>query len=151
MISLSKRKSIVVTGGAGFVGSYLVPALLKAEPNCAIKVLDNLQRGHREFVTNDPRVRLIQVDIKDINSIDEHFKDVDSVFHLASVVGGVKNVFQNEANVFHDTSLINLNVINMKFGSRDSHGECQVLSGSCLYLRWKSRCRHLQTPVPDDA
>ena len=39
-------------------------------------------------------------------------KDVDSVFHLASVVGGVKNVFQNEANVFHDTSSVSMGLIN---------------------------------------
>ena len=141
MLHLSKRKSIVVTGGAGFVGSYLVPALLKAEPHCIIKVLDNLQRGHREFVKNDPRVRLIQVDIKDIDSIDEHFKDVDFVFHLASVVGGVKNVFQNEANVFHDTSLVNLNVISMCRKYKSTIKRVIYLSTACCYPKEKQAFR----------
>ena len=61
-------------------------------------------------------------------------KDVDSVFHLASVVGGVKNVFQNEANVFHDTSLINLNVINMCRKYKSTIKRVIYLSTACCYL-----------------
>ena len=141
MLNVSKSKSILVTGGAGFVGSYLIPALLNENKSCVIKVLDNLQRGHREFIPDDPRVDFVLADIRHIDSIEEHFKNVDTVFHLASVVGGVKNVFENEANVFHDTSIINCNVINMCQKYRSSIKRVIYLSTACCYPKDKQSFR----------
>ena len=137
-----KTKSIVVTGGAGFVGSYLVPALLEEEPNCVITILDNLQRGHREFIPDDTRVNFIQADIKDLNSIEEYFKNADAVFHLASVVGGVKNVFDNEASVFHDTAMINLNVINLCRKYKSNIKRLIYLSTACCYPKNKQSFKY---------
>ena len=137
MIQDLKPKSIVVTGGAGFVGSHLVPALLDEEPHCIITILDNLQRGHREFIPEDPRVNFIQADIKDLNSIEEYFMNADSVFHLASVVGGVKNVFDNEGSVFHDTAMINMNVINLCRKYKSNIKRVIYLSTACCYPKGK--------------
>ena len=133
MEKTAKCESILVTGGAGFVGSYLVPALLKCNPSCEISILDNLQRGFREYVPDDPRVKLVQVDLKNIDAADEYFAKANVVFHLASVVGGIENVFKNEARVFHDTSLINLNVLSLckKYESRIRR--VIYLSTACCY------------------
>jgi GDP-D-mannose 3',5'-epimerase len=132
-----KAKSIVVTGGAGFVGSYLVPALLARDPNCSIKVLDNLQRGFREYVPDDVRVEFINVDLKDLQGLELHFRYADAVFHLASVVGGVEKVFANEGTVFHDTTLINLNVFNLCKRYRASIKRVIYLSTACCYPKHK--------------
>lgn len=133
MEKTAKCESILVTGGAGFVGSYLVPALLKWDPSCKILILDNLQRGYREYVPDDPRVKLVQVDLKNIDAADGYFGKANVVFHLASVVGGIENVFKNEARVFHDTSLINLNVLSLckKYESRIRR--VVYLSTACCY------------------
>ena len=137
MAGQQNAKSIVVTGGAGFVGSYLVPTLLSRDPKCSVKVLDNLQRGFREYVPDDVRVEFVNVDLKNLEGLEEHFRNADAVFHLASVVGGVENMFANEGTVFHDTSLINLNVFNLCKRYKASIKRVIYLSTACCYPKHK--------------
>ena len=81
------NKRFLVTGGAGFVGSHLVAALLDRGATCV--VLDNLRTGHREAVL--PGARLIEGDLADSDLLDAVLADGpwDGVFHFAalSVVG----------------------------------------------------------------
>jgi UDP-glucose 4-epimerase len=75
---------ILVTGGAGFIGSHLVDRLID-ERNEVI-VLDNLTTGKKEFIQhnfNNPRFRFYQVDLLTDN-IDKYFRNVDEVWHLAA-------------------------------------------------------------------
>lgn len=73
-------KKILITGGAGFIGSHIIEVLQKE--NCEITVLDNLHTGLRENVPND--IRLIEMDIRDKGVLDifEEYQ-FDVVFHLA--------------------------------------------------------------------
>jgi nucleoside-diphosphate-sugar epimerase len=57
--------SILVTGGAGFIGSHLVDALIKHND---VTVIDNLSTGKREYLRaheSNPRFRLIEADLLD--------------------------------------------------------------------------------------
>ncbi|WP_455577465.1 NAD-dependent epimerase/dehydratase family protein [Anaerosinus sp.] len=73
-------KKILITGGAGFIGSHIIEVLQKE--NCEITVLDNLHMGLKENVPE--RVRLIELDIRDKGVIDifEQYQ-FDVVLHLA--------------------------------------------------------------------
>lgn len=74
---------IIVTGGAGFIGSHLVDRLLK-DGNEVI-VIDNLSSGKMEFIKHNmknPRFCLVKVDL--LGNVDEYFKSVDEVWHLAA-------------------------------------------------------------------
>lgn len=73
-------KKILITGGAGFIGSHIIEVLQKE--NCEITVLDNLHTGLKENVPE--RVRLIELDIRDKGVIDifEQYQ-FDVVLHLA--------------------------------------------------------------------
>jgi UDP-glucose 4-epimerase len=71
----------IVTGGAGFIGSHLVDALI-AEGHDVL-VLDNLTSGSRSNV--HPSATLIPCDIRVYESIAPHFEGVDGVFHLAAI------------------------------------------------------------------
>ncbi|PIR79849.1 MAG: UDP-glucose 4-epimerase GalE [Candidatus Levybacteria bacterium CG10_big_fil_rev_8_21_14_0_10_35_13] len=75
---------ILVTGGAGYIGSFVVKTLL--DKNHQVTVLDNLKRGHRELV--DQRAELIQADItieKDIENVfNQNF--FDAVMHFAGLI-----------------------------------------------------------------
>ncbi|MDP2950913.1 MAG: NAD-dependent epimerase/dehydratase family protein [bacterium] len=71
----------IVTGGAGFIGSHLVDALIKQGDE--VLVLDNLLTGKRENVNE--KAQLIEVDICDLDAIKPHFTGVDFVFHLAAL------------------------------------------------------------------
>jgi UDP-glucose 4-epimerase len=71
----------LVTGGAGFIGSHLVDALLADGHN--VRVLDNLSTGKRENL--DPRAILIVGDVADPALTAEAMAGVDGCFHLAAV------------------------------------------------------------------
>lgn len=88
---------ILVTGGAGFIGSHLIDALLLRDDVDEVVVIDNLVRGRIEWLgdcVNSQRLKLIQTDIRDIESIDELVRDFEIVFHLAAqsnVMGAVSD------------------------------------------------------------
>jgi len=70
---------ILVTGGAGFIGSHLVDRLIETDN---VTVIDNLSSGKEEFV-NEKAV-LIKEDLLNSEKICKHFKNIDIVYHLAA-------------------------------------------------------------------
>jgi UDP-glucose 4-epimerase len=82
-----KDARIAVIGGAGFVGSHIVDALLR-EPVREIVVLDNLVRGRRENLSAalaNPRVRLVEGSILDRPLLQSVVDGREAVFHLAAL------------------------------------------------------------------
>ncbi len=83
----------LVTGGAGFIGSHITERLLKEGHN--VVVLDNFSTGRAEnleHLSGDAGLQLIECDIRDKNSIDSYFENVDYVFHLASLADIVPSI-----------------------------------------------------------
>jgi len=77
---------ILVTGGAGFIGSNLTEALLKK--GCIVRVLDNFSTGKRENLIFDkkyPSLEIIEGDICDFNICQKAARKVDYVFHQAAL------------------------------------------------------------------
>jgi len=71
---------ILVTGGAGFIGSHVTELL--CDQNYKVFVFDNLSKGYREFV--DSRAGFIHADLTSFNDIFSALKGVDLVVHLAA-------------------------------------------------------------------
>ena len=80
-------KKILVTGGAGFIGSNLVKRLV--ERGYDVTVIDNLERGKVDFVENIKPLKLVVCDLTDYETMQQFFEDKDVVIHLASKVGGI--------------------------------------------------------------
>jgi nucleoside-diphosphate-sugar epimerase len=80
----SKKMKVVVTGGAGFLGSTLVPALLKE--GYEVHVVDNLVSGKREHVPKG--AELHEIDVRDMASLEKLFDSLGGIyciFHLAAL------------------------------------------------------------------
>jgi len=119
-----KNKLIVVTGGAGFIGSHIAEEL--SEDNDVI-VIDNLYAGKIENVP--PNVRFIQADIRDYKSIAELISQADYVFHEAALVSVVESVerplLTEEINV--------LGTLNILKALSDGQGKLIFASSAAVY------------------
>jgi nucleoside-diphosphate-sugar epimerase len=73
----------LVTGGAGFIGSHLVGALLKQ--GLDVRVLDNYSSGRRENLKGLD-VEIMEGDLRDISQVTEAVRDVNIIFHEAAFV-----------------------------------------------------------------
>ena len=79
--TLGAGRIVLVTGGAGFIGSHLADALL--ERGLAVRVLDNFLTGSRKNL--NPRAELVEADIRESAAIEPAFAGVDCVFHTAAL------------------------------------------------------------------
>jgi UDP-glucose 4-epimerase len=78
-------KRLIVTGGAGFIGSALVRSLL-ADSEGAVEVIDNLLTGHQENLADvRSEIELHRVDIRDYARIAPIIAGADTVYHLAAI------------------------------------------------------------------
>lgn len=80
---------ILVTGGAGFIGSYVVDSLI--EKGCCIRVLDDLSGGYMDNV--NPKAEFIEGDIRGSEACDKAVKDVDLIMHIAAHAAEGQSVF----------------------------------------------------------
>lgn len=88
-----KGCKVLITGGAGFVGSHLSEALI--DKGCNIRILDNLSTGYLENINHlleFDSVEFIEGDVRDSESCTKAVEDVDIVFHEAAQINPVRAV-----------------------------------------------------------
>ncbi len=93
-----ENQNILVTGGAGFIGSHLVDSLIAEN---RVVVLDNLSKGVMNNINahlRNPNFKFIKGDILDRKVVDKTVRNVDVIFHMAAVVG-VKHYVEDPAQV----------------------------------------------------
>ena len=76
---------ILVTGGAGFIGSYIVDRLMR--DNNEVTVFDNLSEGKKEFIEHHldkDNFKFIEADLKDLDTVKAAMKGHEVVFHLGA-------------------------------------------------------------------
>lgn len=102
--SFYKNKKILVTGGTGMIGRYLVEMLINEGANVKIASLDDPSRAH-------PKAEFIRVDLTDIQNCLKATKGIDYVFHLAGIKGSPKMTKERPASFFVPTILFNTNMM----------------------------------------
>jgi UDP-glucose 4-epimerase len=85
-VDMSEKPTILVTGGAGYIGSHAVLSLQQA--GFAVVVLDNLVYGHRELVEDELKVELVVGDTNDRPLLDRLFAthNITAVMHFAAYI-----------------------------------------------------------------
>lgn len=108
--------NILVTGGAGMIGSNLVKRLVKEGHN--VNIVDNLWRGKLEYLNDEMGNPVIDIkeqfyyrDLSIPNSCNDLLDNIDYIYHLADIVAGIDYVFSNQGSLFRQNNLINSNVI----------------------------------------
>lgn len=107
-----KNRKVLVTGGAGFIGSNLVKQLLQ-EGN-SVTVLDNFMSGFRSNLDSLPYVHLIEGDVRDKNSVENAMRGNEVVFHLAASVGNQRSLY----NPIRDAEINVLGTLNVLEAAR---------------------------------
>jgi UDP-glucose 4-epimerase len=100
----------LVTGGAGFIGSHIVEALIKK--NNDVIVLDNFSTGRKnnlEFIKSK-KLKIIKVDISNYQKIEKYFYKVQKVFHLAALADIVPSI-ENPYSYFDSNVVGTINVL----------------------------------------
>ncbi|MFL5803601.1 MAG: NAD-dependent epimerase/dehydratase family protein [Roseiflexaceae bacterium] len=80
-------RNVLVIGGAGYIGSALLPKLLNHGYN--VRLLDLLLFGKEPIadLINHPRLEIVQADFRQVDKVVEAMRDIDAVIHLGAIVG----------------------------------------------------------------
>ncbi|MEO9320271.1 MAG: NAD-dependent epimerase/dehydratase family protein [Nitrososphaera sp.] len=107
---------MLVTGGAGFIGSHLVRKLIQSR-NIQVTVVDNLSNNRQYFTTrpyaNEERVSFFDMDIRNMEGVNDVIfnKKIDTCFHLAAKISVAESMLSPfntiDVNVNGTTSLLN--------------------------------------------
>jgi len=135
------KQKILITGGAGFIGSHLAENLFKRGHD--VIVIDNFSTGKWEnLVKIKDKIRIIEGDLRDFNFVLNNVKDIDLIFHLAanySVAYSSKNpIFDFESNV-----LTTLHVLEAM--RKNNISKIVFTSSSTVYGETE------KLPIPEDA
>jgi dTDP-L-rhamnose 4-epimerase len=133
---------VLITGGAGFVGSHLADALAAAGHD--VTIFDTLEpQVHGDNCERpaylDPRLRLEQGDIRDLDRLAPLVRDADVVFHLAAMVGVGQSMYQirryTDVNALGMATLLEAMVAN-----RTGIRKLVVASSMSIYGEGAYRC-----------
>ena len=124
-----KDKNVLVTGGNGFIGSFVVERLLKDGAN--VSVASRTQKKFLTYVEND--IKFVKCDLLNKNDALNACKDQDFVFHLASRVAGIGYNIEHSGTMMTENSIMSLNMLDA--ARKSSVERYQYVSSTCVYPR----------------
>lgn len=136
-----RGKKVLVTGGAGFIGSHLTIKLV--DMGAQVRVVDNLIRGKLEFLKPvADRIEFIREDLTSASVCESAVKGMEVTFHLASKVGGIGYYMKRPAEVFENNVLMDSQVV---LAAKNSGCE-RLLFSSSAHVYPKHLQSHYDSP-----
>jgi GDP-D-mannose 3', 5'-epimerase len=130
-------RNVLITGGAGQIGSHLAARLVALGAN--IRIADNLWRGRISnlYADGQPIIDLdhevLKTDLIEYGSCVNVTRNVDTVFHLADVVAGINYVFGNQLSLFNTNVVLNSHML--KAAIENSVPNYIYVGSACSYPR----------------
>jgi nucleoside-diphosphate-sugar epimerase len=128
--SVVSSRRVLVGGGCGFFGSYLVPALVRA--GARVRVVDNMENGARESLADIERaIEIVEADLRDRHVCDEVLKEQDLFINLAGTAAGV-----GFSRLHHGEMLISnvlCGLVPLQAAQRNGIPHVVTISSSCIY------------------
>lgn len=122
-------RRVLVTGGGGFVGSYLVDDLL--DLGAEVRVLDDMSTGTWANLAHLTDVEVVEGDLRDPAVARASVEGMDVVLHLAARAYGMLRSMENNGDVLRDNSLMALNVLDACVAAGTER--VLMVSSSCVY------------------
>ncbi len=143
-------KSILVTGGAGFIGSHLVDELVKLGHR--VRVFDNLSsqvHGKEQNVPSylNKNIEFIKGDVRDRDALREAIKGIEVIFHQAAAVGVGQSMYEI-AHYLEVNVLGTANLLEILVNERNSLEKIIVASSMSNYGEGKYHCEDCGTVYP---
>ena len=130
-----KDKRVLVTGGAGFIGSALVKQL--SEYGAIITVLDNFSSGKKHYLPKYKKLKILKGDIEDTKIVDKAVKDQEVVFNLAALPF-IPDSYYYPKNFFQVNTIGTMNVLWSSIKSKSAESFVQISTsevyGSAQYF-----------------
>ena len=122
---MSNSINILVTGGAGYIGSHIVEQLLKFKNK--VFILDNLSTGYTALLCK--KAQFIKADIKNLKKVKSIIKinNIDTIFHLAACLN-IKEAETNKKKYYLNNIKGTLNLVN---ACKNSNVKNIIFSSSC--------------------
>jgi len=135
------RKRILVTGGAGFVGSHTVDALLREGHQ--VRVFDSLEeqvhRGHvPDYLSRD--AELVRGDVRDTEALRRALNGIDVIYHFAAAVGVGQSMYEIARYIEMNTQGT-ANLLQLLLDRRDKTEKLIVASSMSIYGEGQYLCR----------
>jgi len=125
------NKKVLVTGGAGFIGSRVTIQLVKM--GAKVRVVDDLSKGEASNLAEVMgKVEFIQGDLINPNIARQSLKGIEVCFHFAAKIGGIGFFHKYPATSIGDNTLMNLNLWE---AAKDTHTKMVCVSSSMVFER----------------
>lgn len=133
MTKFWRNKKVLVTGGAGFIGSHLTEMLI--EKGAKVTVADNLSNGNLNNLKNVIKnVKLLKNDLKILDEARKACKGQEIIMNLAAKVGGIEYNRTHLGTMFKDNVLLNTTML--EAARLEKVERFLVISSACVYPRF---------------
>jgi len=125
------NKHVLVTGGAGFIGSRVVNKLV--ERNCRVRVVDDLSKGEaKNLEPVSDEIEFVRGDLLRHETAEKVMKDIDVCFHFAAKIGGIGYFHRYPATSIRDNGILNVNLWD---AAKETKPKMVCISSSMVFER----------------